>query len=86
MSEPQNRTFATRIASPSLAPQAEKVMNTKSREGLRETVVQKNINRAIKAVSVAASKINRSVKIEGWACRKNRIIIIKNKIIDEKKV
>lgn len=86
VSEPQNRTFATRTASPRLAPQAENVMKINSKQGLRETLVQKNKNRVIRADRVAASRMNKSVRTDGWASRKNKIIVIRRDIMIIKKV
>lgn len=65
VSEPQNRTFATRTARPRLAPQAENVMKINNKQGLREMFAQNDKNRVIKADRVAASRINSSVKMDG---------------------
>lgn len=86
MSEPQNRTFATRMARPKLAPQAENVMKINSKHGLRETLAQKNINRMIRAERVAASRMNKSVRTDGWLSRKNIIIIVRRDTMMVEKV
>lgn len=81
VSFPQNRTLATRTASPKLAPQAENVMKINIKQGLRQTVAQENINIAVRAERVAASKIKRSVRIEGWwSIKKIKIVININRI------
>lgn len=74
VSEPQNRTLATRMARPRLAPQAEKVMKMNIRNGLAERDNQKNENNEIRDESVAASRINRRDSIEGWGKKKSVVV------------
>lgn len=76
ISVPQKRTFATKMAKPSLAPHAENVMKINIKQGLRDSVAQENINIIVRAERVAASRINNSVRIEGCKSRKYVIIII----------
>lgn len=69
-SEPQKRTLATRTASPRLAPQAENVTKMNRRWGLVEIENQKKESITIREERVAASRINRSAKIDGWGQKK----------------